>query len=309
MPSIQPQFSPEHLEAVKHYRNIEDLLPSHWSESEVSANGLRHHYYRTGGEKPQLVLLHGFQESAICWLRVAKVLQQDYDLVLIDARGHGLSDRAGPALTPHLLTEDAACVIQALKLDRPHLLGFSMGADTAVRLAATHPALVRTVIVSGANDQAPQPPKFVNSPGYQAWYQSFVDYLKALKTQTYEEHMVSSLRMLPPGVPLLPEDQYVPLVEASARVDLDLVLLGNELWSRARQQYEEARQLQTRITCPVLLLYSEHFPTPGTPVTVREEPGERPNEKIVRFEHAGHLIYREHFEQFVAVVTAFLKEY
>jgi Alpha/beta hydrolase family len=127
MTSLQPPFSPEHLAAVKQYRKIEDLLPSHWSESEVSANGLRHHYYRTGGEKPQLVLLHGFQESAICWLRVAKVLGQDYDLLLIDARGHGLSDRAGPAFTPQLLTEDAAGVIQALKLDRPHLLGFSMG--------------------------------------------------------------------------------------------------------------------------------------------------------------------------------------
>jgi hypothetical protein len=54
---------------------------------------------------------------------------------------------------------------------------------------------------------------------------------------------------------------------------------------------------------------SEHFPTPGTSVRLREEPGERPNEKIVRFEHAGHLIYREHCEQFVAVVTAFIKEY
>lgn len=71
--------------------------------------------------------------------------------------------------------------------------------------------------------------------------------------------MVSSLRLLPPGVPLLPEDEYVPVVEASAHVDLDLVLLGNELWSRARQQYAEARRLQRRITCLVLLLYREHF--------------------------------------------------
>jgi pimeloyl-ACP methyl ester carboxylesterase len=183
------------------------------------------------------------QESALCWLRVAKVLERDYDLVLIDARGHGLSDRADTAFTPHLLTEDAAGVIGSLK------------------------------------------------------------------TQRHEERMVCSLRLLPPGAPLLPEDEYVPLVEASARVDLDLVLLGNELWSRARQQYEEARQLQTRITCPVLLLYSAHFPAPGTPVTLREEPAERPNEKIVRFEHAGHLIYREHFEQFVAVIRPFLKDY
>ncbi len=100
MTSIQPPFSPEHLAAVQHYRKREDLLPSHWSESTVSANGLRHHYYRTGGEKPQLVLLHGFQESAICWLAVAKVLERDFDLVLIDARGRGLSDPPVPPSRP-----------------------------------------------------------------------------------------------------------------------------------------------------------------------------------------------------------------
>jgi pimeloyl-ACP methyl ester carboxylesterase len=303
------QFSPEQIAAVKNYRKIEELIPSHWSESFVKANGLRHHYYRTGGEKPQLVLLHGFQESAICWLPVAKVLEQDYDIILIDARGHGLSDRITTGFTPQLLTEDVADVIQALKLDRPHILGFSMGSDTVIRLAATHPGLMRTIIVAGTSDQAPQTQDFVNSPGYQAWYQSFVDYLKALKTQTHEERMISSLRMLPPGTPLPSEDQYVPLVEAYAHVDIDLVLLGNELWSRARQQYEEVRQLQTSITCPVLLMYSEHFSTPGVPVTLREEPGERPNEKIVRFENAGHLIHREHFERFVEVVTMFLKEH
>jgi N-formylmaleamate deformylase len=309
MASMPPNCAPEHIAAVKRYRKIEELLPSHWSEHSVLAHGLRHHYYRTGGEKPQLLLLHGFQESALCWLRVAKVLEQDYDLLLLDARGHGLTERAGASFTPQALTEDVADVIQALKLDQPHLLGFSMGSETAIRLAATYPSLVRTVIVSGASDRAPEPQQFAHSPGYQAWYQAFVEYIKALKTQTHEERLVSSLRMQPPGTPLFPEEEYVPLVEASAHVDLDLVLHSDALWSQARQRYEEGRQMQARITCPVLLMYSDHFPTPGASVTLREEPGERPNETIVRFEHAGHLIYREHFAQFIGVVTAFLAKH
>jgi pimeloyl-ACP methyl ester carboxylesterase len=254
------------------------------------------------------VLLHGFQESALCWLRVAKALEQDYDLVLLDARGHGLSERAGRNFTSQALTADVAGAIQALKLEQPHLLGFSLGSETALQLAATFPSLVRTVIACGLSDQAPRPQQFVNSPGYQAWYQSLVDYLKALRTRTHEERLVAALRMLPPGAPLLPEEEYVAQVEAAAHLDLDLVLMGDELWSQAAVRYEETRLLQTRITCPVLLMYSEHFPTPGASVTLREEPGARPKEKIVRFEHAGHLIYREHFEQFVGVVEAFLEE-
>lgn len=309
MASMPPQFASEDIAAVKRYRPGKELLPSHWSEGFVPAQGLHHHYYRTGGEKPRLVLLHGFQESALCWLRVAKVLEHGYDLLLLDARGHGLTERAGANFTPQALAEDVAEVIQVLNFDQPHVLGFSMGSDTAIRLAATCPSLVRTMIVSGVSDQVPEPQQFVQSPGYRAWYQAFVDYIKALKTQTHEERLVSSLRMQPPGTALLPEDEYVPLVEASANVDLDLVLQGDELWSQVRQRYEEGREMQARITCPVLLMYSGHFPTPGASMTLREEPGKRPNEKIVYFEHAGHLIYREHFAQFIAVITAFLTEH
>ena len=77
---------------VKTYRPIEELLPAHWSEGDVFANGIRHHYYRTGGNKPALLLLHGFNEYGLTWLRVAKELEQDYDIIMVDARGHGRSN-------------------------------------------------------------------------------------------------------------------------------------------------------------------------------------------------------------------------
>ncbi|QBD74758.1 alpha/beta hydrolase [Ktedonosporobacter rubrisoli] len=306
MQFAQPEYPTEQIVQVKNYRRIEELIPTHWSEQYIEANSIKQHLYRTGGQKPQLVLLHGFEECAICWLQIAKTLEQDYDLIMIDARGHGLSDRAASGFSPHQLSEDVASLLRMLKLDRPHILGFSLGADTAIRLAVTYPELVSTIIVSGANDKAPQAENFVNSPGYQAWYQAFVEYLKTLKTQNHEERMISSLRLVPPGVPLPAEDQYVPMVEGYAHIDLKLVIQSDVLWSLVSKKYEETRQLQAQLTCPVLLMYSESFPTSDAEVTLREEPAERPNERIVRFVNAGHLIYREHAEQFIKVVKSFL---
>ena len=46
----------------------------------------------TGGDKPPLLLLHGFNEYGLTWLRVAKELEQDYDIIMVDARGHGRSE-------------------------------------------------------------------------------------------------------------------------------------------------------------------------------------------------------------------------
>jgi hypothetical protein len=42
---------------VRAYPPIEALIPAHWRQGSVVANGVRHHYYRTGSNRPPLVLL------------------------------------------------------------------------------------------------------------------------------------------------------------------------------------------------------------------------------------------------------------
>jgi len=76
------------------YKSQDEIIAPHWFEGTVMANGIHQHYYRTGGDKPSLILLHGFSENGLCWSRVAKALEQDNDVIMVDARGHGLS--SGP---------------------------------------------------------------------------------------------------------------------------------------------------------------------------------------------------------------------
>jgi N-formylmaleamate deformylase len=194
---------------VKHYRRIEEIIPSNWSEGTVVANGIRHYCYRTGGDKPPLVLLHGFLEGALSWLRTARALEQDYDVIMVDARGHGRSDRITTGFSQDLLTADAAGVIRALKLRQPRLLGFSQGGTTGIHLADAHPDLVHSLIVEGAGEIDTNSTDFTQSEGYQAWLSAYTSWLEQLKTQTHEERMLSALSQLPPGASLPPEDEYV----------------------------------------------------------------------------------------------------
>lgn len=55
----------------------------------MRANEIRQHFYRTGGNKPPLLLLHGFMDSTLTWLRTARLLENDYDIIMPDARGRG----------------------------------------------------------------------------------------------------------------------------------------------------------------------------------------------------------------------------
>ncbi len=90
-----------------------------WSDGYVNANGIRVHYYRTGGNKPQVVLNHGAMDDGLCWTRVAKELEQDYDVIMFDARGHGLSDSGQGDYLSETRAKDLAEAIQILGLDKP----------------------------------------------------------------------------------------------------------------------------------------------------------------------------------------------
>ena len=72
---------------AQRHKSSEKIIPPHWFEGIVTANGIQQHYYRTGGDKPSLMLLHGFSENGQCWSRVAKALEQDYDVIMVDAYG------------------------------------------------------------------------------------------------------------------------------------------------------------------------------------------------------------------------------
>ena len=120
---------------------------SAWSSGDVIANGLRIHYYRSGGEGPSVVLAHGITDSGACWPRVAPVLAQEFDVITYDARGHGRSETPRAPYSSVEQADDLAGLIGALGLAQPCLVGHSMGAATVSLTAARHPGLMRAIVL------------------------------------------------------------------------------------------------------------------------------------------------------------------
>src|SRR5438874_10777855 len=107
-----------------------------WSDGDLRVDGANIHYYRMGdATKQPVVLLHGFTDAGLCWMRLATDLAPDYDLVMVDAIGHGQSGGPEHGFRERAVS-DALAVIDALGLDRPALVGHSMGAATAAGVAA-----------------------------------------------------------------------------------------------------------------------------------------------------------------------------
>ncbi|MBS1879085.1 MAG: alpha/beta hydrolase [Actinobacteria bacterium] len=104
---------------------------SRWVESE----GRRLHLLDYGGEGPALLVLPGITSPAITWDFIVAPLRDRVRPLVMDLRGRGLSDAGGSYGAPDFAA-DAAAAVDQLELERPLVLGHSLGARIAAALAA-----------------------------------------------------------------------------------------------------------------------------------------------------------------------------
>jgi N-formylmaleamate deformylase len=117
-----------------------------WRTETIHANGLAINVTRTGGDKPPVLLLHGFTDFGGNWRTFARLLADRYELIMPDFRSHGASDHAADYGVDELAA-DAAGTLRALGISRAILMGHSMGAVTALHTAATYSGLTSCVIL------------------------------------------------------------------------------------------------------------------------------------------------------------------
>lgn len=93
--------------------------------------------YKTIGEGKPLIILHGLFGSLDNWLSIAKELGETYKIYLVDQRNHGQSPHS-EEFNYSAMADDLNEFIDEHDIDRPHILGHSMGGKTAMKFALNH---------------------------------------------------------------------------------------------------------------------------------------------------------------------------
>lgn len=108
--------------------------------------------YELRGEGPPLLLINGFRRSHVVWLEgVLQPLAERFQLILMDNRGTGDSDKPQDGYSIEAFADDCAGVIAGLGLPRAHVFGVSMGGMIAQRLATRHPDKVQGLALGCTN--------------------------------------------------------------------------------------------------------------------------------------------------------------
>jgi N-formylmaleamate deformylase len=271
---------------------------SSWTQDDFLVGGVRLHYYRTGhGDKRPVVLVHGFSDSGLCWSRTAHDLEAEYDVVMPDMRGHGLSARMRPGDDVDMAA-DLAGLIRGLGLKRPIVGGHSMGAAVSYQTGMRFPELASALVLE-------DPPWWL-SPPFQPTGQSdenpMSEWGKSLAGRTREE-LLAQYRAEQPH---WPEETVRSMAESKKQLDPGIV---DTLVDKLNREGSDWLTTIQDITQPVLLLTANPelgaIVTPEVQARVREL---NPRVTIVNVPNVGHLIRYDNYTAFMDALRAFLKQ-
>ena len=141
----------------------------------VDANGVRLHAV-IGGKGRPLLLVHGWPQTWYQWRLVMPALAHDFEVIAVDQRGIGLSDKPESGYDAGAQANDMVALMEALGHRRFAMVGFDTGMPIAYALAADHPERLERLVVGEAviTGVTPSPPLLVPGPlNKRLWHIAF----------------------------------------------------------------------------------------------------------------------------------------
>jgi pimeloyl-ACP methyl ester carboxylesterase len=168
--------TPEGPGSVSGAPNLSAGFTDTFTSRYIDAHGLRQHAV-IGGQGPPLLLVHGWPENWYTWRLLMPALARDFEVVAVDQRGVGLTDKPQDGYDTGTLAGDLAAMMDELGHRRFAVVGHDTGFAISYALAADHAdrvARVGLLELPGSPGTAPPPPLFLPGPlNDRLWHLTF----------------------------------------------------------------------------------------------------------------------------------------
>jgi pimeloyl-ACP methyl ester carboxylesterase len=301
--------TPEGPGSVSGAPNLPKGFADTFTSRYVDTGDLRLHAV-IGGEGPPLLLIHGWPQTWYAWRMVMPALAKDFEVIAVDQRGIGLSDKATGGYDSVTLANDLVGLMDALGHERFALYGTDTGMTIAYALAADHPERVERLIVSEAPlpGISPSPPLFLPPAlNSRLWHLTF-NQLPKINEQLVtgrEEIFFGAEFDASAGTKKLPAEAvsyYVDTLAAGPEALRGSFELYREFPSMIRQNEERKSR---RLTMPVLAIGGEESGGEGVAATMKLVADDVQGAVL----HSGHWVAEQAPEEMLAALTSFLAPY
>ncbi len=258
----------------------------------IKANGIQINYELSGKKgAPVVVLGHSLASSLVMWNPQMDALNPHFQTLRFDMRGHGNSEGTSGSYTLELLADDVIGLLDALKIDRVHYVGLSIGGMIGQSLALNHAHRLGRLVLCDTASIIPQEAQPI--------WQERIDKtlskgMKAHVGETMERWFTPAFLK-----------QGTPILDIIREQILATSVQGYIGCAEAIRKLNYLDQL-SKIKIPTLIMVGED--DPGTPVSASEAiHGRLSNSKLVILPSARHLSNIEQSDAFNKTLLTFLK--
>lgn len=254
-------------------------------------------YYVEAGQGEPVVLIMGLGADHLAWGLQVRALAERFRVVAFDNRGAGRTDAPDAPYTTRLMAADTLGLMDALGIDRAHVVGVSMGGMVAQELALAAPGRVRSLHL-GVTLARPD-----------RWIAALLDAWRRIFTAFDRE---AALRMLALWL-------FTPATYA-ARPGLVELMIGTAVASPYPQSVtgflrqadavasHDTLERLAAIRCPTLVSVAEHDIVVPQPLS-RELAARIPGAEFREVAGAGHACFWERADEFTALCLEFLERH
>ena len=297
--------------SVSEVPNLADGFTDTFSSRFVDIGELRLHAV-IGGDGPPLLLIHGWPQAWYAWRMLMPTLAGDFELIAVDQRGMGLSDKPKDGYDTATLANDLVALMDALGHERFAVYGTDTGMTIAYALAADHPNRVERLVVSEAPlpGISPSPPLFLPTAlNARLWHLAFnqlgADVNEAL-VRGREEIFFGAEFDASAGTKKLPAEVVSYYVDTLA-ADAEALRGSFELYRAFPTMIAQNEQRKTRrLTMPVLAIGGEESSGEGVAATMKLVADDV---QSVVLPGAAHWVAEQAPEALLAALTEFLAPY
>ena len=308
MSSSSTDTAPQGPGSVSGAPNLPNGLTDTFTSRFIDTGQVRLHAV-IGGDGPPLLLVHGWPETWYAWRLLMPTLARDFEVIAVDQRGMGLSDKPAGGYDTGTQAGDLVALMDALGHQRFAMVGHDTGFTISYALAADHPDRVDRAVLAeipGSPGTVPSPPVFAPGPlNDRIWHLGFN------RIEKLNEQLVAGREDIFFGWEFdaaarkLPEDVVNYYVRMLSNPD---ALRGSFGWYRALDTTiaQDQQRKSRRLTMPVLAIggqasFGEHV---GDAMKLVAD-----DVQSVVIPGTGHFVAEEAPDELLAALTAFLAPY
>jgi pimeloyl-[acyl-carrier protein] methyl ester esterase len=254
-------------------------------------------YIETRGQGPDLVLLHGWGLNLRVWDGLASLLEKSFRIIAVDLPGHGRSQWNPKARTPAEQAWQVHATLESLS-DRYSLLGWSLGGQIALDLAAAMPRSVERLVLVATT------PRFVASPDWPYGMPATALERMATQLKTNYKRTVSDFLELQvrgsTGAEKVLANLHASLFQHGEAHPKALVTGLTTLES------SDLRPMLPLVRAPTLVIAGQ-YDRVTLPAASRALAEALPDARYIEIRRAAHAPFLSHTAEFASLVTGFLR--